>query len=68
MCIPAPTSTAPFWKGLAYALREGEERTEKRSKVKINELRIAGGGSQSDGRHAAHRGYLRPAYRTPACL
>ncbi len=34
-------------EGLAYALREGAERTEKRSKVKIRELRVAGGGSQS---------------------
>jgi sugar (pentulose or hexulose) kinase len=35
-------------EGLAYALREGKERTEKRSKVAITELRVAGGGSQSD--------------------
>ncbi len=35
-------------EGLAYALREGKERTEKRSKVPITELRVAGGGSQSD--------------------
>lgn len=35
-------------EGLAYALREGKERTEKRSKVAITELRISGGGSQSD--------------------
>jgi sugar (pentulose or hexulose) kinase len=35
-------------EGLAYALREGKERTEKRSGVKITELRISGGGSQSD--------------------
>lgn len=35
-------------EGLAYALREGKERTEKRSGVKITELRVAGGGSQSD--------------------
>jgi sugar (pentulose or hexulose) kinase len=35
-------------EGLAYALREGRERTEKRSKVAITELRVAGGGSQSD--------------------
>jgi len=37
-------------EGLAYALREGKERTEKRSGVPITELRVAGGGSQS---HAA---------------
>ena len=35
-------------EGLAYALREGKERTEKRSGVKITDLRIAGGGSQSN--------------------
>ncbi len=35
-------------EGLAYALREGKERTEKRSKVPITELRVAGGGSQSN--------------------
>ena len=35
-------------EGLAYALREGKERTEKRSKVAITELRVAGGGSQSN--------------------
>jgi sugar (pentulose or hexulose) kinase len=35
-------------EGLAYALREGAERTEKRSGVKITELRVAGGGCQSN--------------------
>lgn len=35
-------------EGLAYALRDGKERTEKRSKIAITELRVAGGGSQSD--------------------
>lgn len=35
-------------EGLAYALREGKERIEKRSKVPITSLRISGGGSQSD--------------------
>ncbi len=34
-------------EGLAYALREGAERTERRSKVKVTELRVSGGGSQS---------------------
>ncbi|HSJ57663.1 MAG TPA: FGGY-family carbohydrate kinase [Anaerolineae bacterium] len=34
-------------EGLAYALREGKERTERRSHVPITELRVAGGGSQS---------------------
>lgn len=35
-------------EGVAYALREGKERTERRSKVPITELRVSGGGSQSD--------------------
>jgi sugar (pentulose or hexulose) kinase len=35
-------------EGLAYALREGAERTTKRSGVAITELRVAGGGSQSE--------------------
>ena len=35
-------------EGLAYALREGKERTERRTRVPITELRVAGGGSQSD--------------------
>ncbi len=35
-------------EGLAYALREGAERTEKRSKTTIKNIRIAGGGSQSN--------------------
>ncbi|OGO38238.1 MAG: carbohydrate kinase [Chloroflexi bacterium RBG_16_57_11] len=34
-------------EGLAYALREGAERTAKRSRQPITELRVAGGGSQS---------------------
>lgn len=35
-------------EGLGYALREGTEMTEKRSKTKIKEVRVSGGGSQSD--------------------
>lgn len=35
-------------EGLAYALREGAERTSRRSGVAIASLRVAGGGSQSD--------------------
>lgn len=34
-------------EGLAYAMREGAERTAKRSGIPITELRVAGGGSQS---------------------
>ena len=35
-------------EGLAYALREGLEQTQKRMKSTTAELRVAGGGSQSD--------------------
>jgi sugar (pentulose or hexulose) kinase len=35
-------------EGLAYALREGKERLEKRQRVKIKRLIVSGGGSQSD--------------------
>ena len=35
-------------EGLAYALKEGAQRTEKRNKVKIESLRVSGGGSQSN--------------------
>jgi sugar (pentulose or hexulose) kinase len=35
-------------EGLAYALREGKERIERRSKTPITALRVCGGGSQSD--------------------
>ncbi len=34
-------------EGLAYALREGMERTVKRTHIPITELRVSGGGSQS---------------------
>ncbi len=35
-------------EGLAFALREGGERTSRRAKVPITELRVAGGGARSD--------------------
>jgi sugar (pentulose or hexulose) kinase len=35
-------------EGLAYALKEGAERIGKRSGVPIRQIRVAGGGSQSD--------------------
>jgi sugar (pentulose or hexulose) kinase len=35
-------------EGLAYALRQGLERTEKRLKTPAREVRVSGGGSQSD--------------------
>jgi sugar (pentulose or hexulose) kinase len=34
-------------EGLTYALKEGAERTQKRNGVKIQKLRVSGGGSQS---------------------
>jgi sugar (pentulose or hexulose) kinase len=34
-------------EGLAYALREGKERIERRSRTPITALRVSGGGSQS---------------------
>ena len=36
-------------EGLGYALREGKEQLERRTRVPITELRVSGGGSQSDG-------------------
>jgi sugar (pentulose or hexulose) kinase len=35
-------------EGLAYALREGRERLERRGRLHMTELRVSGGGSQSD--------------------
>ena len=35
-------------EGLAYALREGRERIERRGRVRLTELRVSGGGAQSD--------------------
>lgn len=35
-------------EGLAYGLREGKERLERRTGTPITELRVSGGGSQSD--------------------
>ena len=35
-------------EGLAYALREGGERCQRRSGVDMTEIRVAGGGSQSE--------------------
>jgi sugar (pentulose or hexulose) kinase len=35
-------------EGLAYALREGAERCQRRTGVTMTEIRVAGGGSQSD--------------------
>lgn len=35
-------------EGLAYGLRDGKERLEKRTGIPVTELRVSGGGSQSD--------------------
>ena len=35
-------------EGLAYALRDGRERIEKKTRTPLTELRVSGGGSQSD--------------------
>jgi sugar (pentulose or hexulose) kinase len=35
-------------EGLAYSLREGAERIERRTGTRLRELRVAGGGSRSD--------------------
>lgn len=35
-------------EGLAYAMREGKERIERRTGTAITHLRVSGGGSQSD--------------------
>lgn len=35
-------------EGLAFALREGKERIERRGRLRVDSLRVAGGGSQSD--------------------
>ena len=35
-------------EGIAYALRQGKDQLEKRNKVAITRLKVAGGGSQSD--------------------
>ena len=34
-------------EGLAYALREGMERTQRRTRTRIERIRVSGGGSQS---------------------
>ena len=36
-------------EGLAYALREGKDKLEKKGRIKLRKLVVSGGGSQSDG-------------------
>jgi len=35
-------------EGLAYSLKEGLQKLEKRNRVKVHTIRVSGGGSQSD--------------------
>ena len=35
-------------EGIAYALRQGKEQLEKRNKIAMTRIKVAGGGSQSD--------------------
>jgi len=50
-------------EGVAYALREGLERTQKRLKVETTELRVSGGGSRSD----AAMQITADVFNLPAC-
>ncbi len=36
-------------EGLAYALREGKEKLERKGRIKVKRLLVSGGGSNSDG-------------------
>ena len=49
-------------EGLAYGLREGKERIEKRTRVPVSELRVSGGGSQSRQAMQATARHLRLAH------
>lgn len=50
-------------EGVAYALREGLERTQKRLGVRTTELRVSGGGSRSD----AAMQITADIFNLPAC-
>ena len=50
-------------EGLAYALRDGRERIEKKSRTPMRELRVSGGGSQSD----AAMQLTADIFNLPAC-
>lgn len=50
-------------EGLAYALRDGRERIEKKSRQPMKELRVSGGGSQSD----AAMQLTADIFNLPAC-
>jgi sugar (pentulose or hexulose) kinase len=52
-------------EGLVYALKEGKEKLEKRQKIKIEQLIISGGGSQSDAAMQLTADIFNlPVYRT----
>ncbi len=55
-------------EGLAYALREGAERTSRRSGVPITMISRGGRRQSEPGRHAAHRRCLWRARLAPARL
>ncbi|MDE2433023.1 MAG: FGGY-family carbohydrate kinase [Burkholderiales bacterium] len=50
-------------EGLAYALRDGQERLEKKTRTPMTELRVSGGGSQSD----AAMQLTADIFNLPAC-
>lgn len=50
-------------EGLAYGLRDGREQLERARKVKIDSLRVSGGGSQSD----AAMQLTADIFNLPAC-
>lgn len=50
-------------EGLAYGLRDGREQLERARKVKIDTLRVSGGGSQSD----AAMQLTADIFNLPAC-
>ena len=47
-CTRARILYRAILEGLAFGLREGKERLERRAGTPITELRVSGGGSQSD--------------------
>jgi sugar (pentulose or hexulose) kinase len=36
-------------EGIAYAMREGRDRTQQRARIRVREVRLSGGGSRSTG-------------------
>ncbi|HEX7637804.1 MAG TPA: FGGY-family carbohydrate kinase [Burkholderiaceae bacterium] len=55
-------------EGLGYALRDGRERIERKTRVPLTELRVSGGGSQSDAAMQLTADIFRlPASRPHTC-